>query len=72
MARILVGVSGGISAYKSLELARLATKEGHAVRVLMTRTAQRFIGAASFKRVEIQPMLLAVLTYSALSPARPH
>ena len=29
MARILLGVSGGISAYKSLELARLATKEGH-------------------------------------------
>ena len=36
MARILLGVSGGIAAYKSLELARLATKEGHAVRVLMT------------------------------------
>ena len=41
MARILLGVSGGIAAYKSLELARLATKEGHAVRVLMTPTAQR-------------------------------
>ena len=36
MARILLGVSGGIAAYKALELARLATKEGHAVRVLMT------------------------------------
>ena len=44
MARILLGVSGGISAYKSLELARLATREGHAVRVLMTPTAERLAG----------------------------
>ena len=36
MARILLGVSGGIAAYKALELARLATKAGHGVRVLMT------------------------------------
>ena len=40
MARILLGVSGGIAAYKALELARLATKEGHAVRVLMTPAAE--------------------------------
>ena len=33
MARILLGVSGGIAAYKSLELARLATLAGHGVRV---------------------------------------
>ena len=31
MARILLGVSGGIAAYKALELARLATREGHGV-----------------------------------------
>ena len=41
-------MSGGIAAYKALELARLATKAGHGVRVLMTPTAQRFVGAASF------------------------
>ncbi|MGA9370897.1 MAG: bifunctional phosphopantothenoylcysteine decarboxylase/phosphopantothenate--cysteine ligase CoaBC [Solirubrobacterales bacterium] len=57
MARILVGVSGGIAAYKSLELARLATKEGHAVRVLMTPAAQRFIGAASFEGIVGAPVL---------------
>ena len=34
MARILLGVSGGIAAYKSLELVRLATAAGHAVRVV--------------------------------------
>src|SRR5881227_1262137 len=57
MARILLGVSGGISAYKSLELARLATKEGHAVRVLMTPAAQRFIGTASFEGIVGAPVL---------------
>ena len=46
MARILLGVSGGIAAYKSLELARLATVAGHGVRVLMTESATRFVGAA--------------------------
>jgi len=44
MARILLGVSGGIAAYKALELARLATLAGHGVRVLMTETATRFVG----------------------------
>src|SRR4051794_36555671 len=57
MARILLGVSGGISAYKSLELARLATKEGHAVRLLMAPTAQGFIGAASFQGIVGAPVL---------------
>src|ERR671937_649516 len=57
MARILLGVSGGIAAYKSLELARLATKEGHAVRVLMTPTAEKFIGAASFEGIVGAPVL---------------
>ena len=51
MARILLGVSGGIAAYKALELARLATREGHAVRVLMTPAAERFIGPASFEGI---------------------
>jgi phosphopantothenoylcysteine decarboxylase / phosphopantothenate---cysteine ligase len=51
MARILLGVSGGIAAYKALELARLATKAGHGVRVLMTPTAKRFVGPASFEAI---------------------
>jgi phosphopantothenoylcysteine decarboxylase/phosphopantothenate--cysteine ligase len=57
MARILLGVSGGIAAYKALELARLATKEGHAVRVLMTPAAHRFVGAASFEGIVGAPVL---------------
>ena len=57
MARILLGVSGGIAAYKALELARLATREGHAVRVLMTPTAERFVGSASFEGIVGAPVL---------------
>lgn len=48
MARILLGVSGGIAAYKALELVRLATGAGHAVRVVQTQNSRRFVGAASF------------------------
>ena len=51
MARLLLGVSGGIAAYKALEFARLATLAGHGVRVLMTENAQRFVGAASFEGI---------------------
>jgi phosphopantothenoylcysteine decarboxylase/phosphopantothenate--cysteine ligase len=57
MARILLGVSGGIAAYKALELARLATKAGHGVRVVMTPAAQRFVGAASFEGIVGAPVL---------------
>ncbi len=59
MARILLGVSGGIAAYKSLELARLATLAGHGVRVLMTETATRFVGAASFEGIVGAPVLIS-------------
>jgi phosphopantothenoylcysteine decarboxylase/phosphopantothenate--cysteine ligase len=57
MARILLGVSGGIAAYKALELARLATLAGHGVRVLMTETATRFVGSASFEGIVGAPVL---------------
>jgi phosphopantothenoylcysteine decarboxylase/phosphopantothenate--cysteine ligase len=59
MARVLLGVSGGIAAYKSLELARLATLAGHGVRVLMTETATRFVGAASFEAIVGAPVLIS-------------
>jgi phosphopantothenoylcysteine decarboxylase/phosphopantothenate--cysteine ligase len=57
MARILLGVSGGIAAYKALEVARLATLAGHGVRVLMTDSATRFVGAASFEGIVGAPVL---------------
>jgi phosphopantothenoylcysteine decarboxylase / phosphopantothenate---cysteine ligase len=58
MARILLGVSGGIAAYKALELARLATRAGPGVRVVMTPAAQRFVGAASFEGIVGAPVLV--------------
>src|SRR3954470_23513279 len=58
MARILLGVSGGIAAYKALELVRLATGAGHAVRVLQTPRAQDFVGAASFAALTGAPVLV--------------
>jgi phosphopantothenoylcysteine decarboxylase/phosphopantothenate--cysteine ligase len=57
MARILLGVTGGIAAYKALELTRLAIRAGHAVRVLQTPSAQRFVGAASFAGITGAPVL---------------
>ena len=54
---MLLGVSGGVAAYKALELVRLATKAGHAVRVVQTPTSQRFVGAASFAALSGAPVL---------------
>jgi phosphopantothenoylcysteine decarboxylase / phosphopantothenate---cysteine ligase len=57
LGRVLLGISGGVAAYKALELVRLATKAGHAVRVVQTRTSQRFVGAASFAALTGAPVL---------------
>jgi phosphopantothenoylcysteine decarboxylase/phosphopantothenate--cysteine ligase len=59
MARILLGVSGGIAAYKALELVRLATAAGHALRVIQTPASRRFIGPASFAALTGAPVLVS-------------
>jgi phosphopantothenoylcysteine decarboxylase / phosphopantothenate---cysteine ligase len=59
MARILLGVSGGIAAYKALELVRLATAGGHVVRVVQTPASQRFVGRASFAALTGAPVLVS-------------
>ena len=58
MARILLGVTGGIAAYKALEFARLAIKAGHALRVIQTEASTRFIGTQSFSGITGAPVLL--------------
>jgi phosphopantothenoylcysteine decarboxylase/phosphopantothenate--cysteine ligase len=58
VARILVGVSGGISAYKAVELVRLATKAGHSVRVVQTPTSLKFVGSATFEGITGAPVLI--------------
>src|SRR4029078_10889364 len=45
---ILVGVSGGVAAYKSCELVRLLVKAGREVQVVMTPAAERFVGPTTF------------------------
>jgi phosphopantothenoylcysteine decarboxylase/phosphopantothenate--cysteine ligase len=46
--KIILGVGGGIAAYKSAELARLLIEEGHQVQAVMTRAAQEFIRPLTF------------------------
>src|SRR3954454_3522100 len=58
MARILLGVSGGISAYKAVELTRLAVKAGHSVRVLQTERSLEFVGRATFEGMTGAPVLV--------------
>src|SRR5436305_12914404 len=48
MARVLVGVTGGIAAYKACELVRLLVRGGHEVVPLVTRGAERFVRAETF------------------------
>jgi phosphopantothenoylcysteine decarboxylase / phosphopantothenate---cysteine ligase len=48
MARVLVGVTGGIAAYKACELVRLLVKGGHEVVPLVTLGAERFVSAETF------------------------
>ena len=58
MARILLGVSGGIAAYKAVELVRLATGAGHSVRVVQTPASLQFVGRATFEGVTGAPVLV--------------
>jgi len=58
LARILLGVSGGIAAYKAVELVRLATAAGHSVRVVQTRASLNFVGRATFEGVTGAPVLV--------------
>ena len=54
--RILLGVSGGIAAYKAVLLLRLLREQGHAVRVIPTAAALRFVGAPTFEALSGEPV----------------
>ncbi|MGB6144553.1 MAG: flavoprotein, partial [Rhodanobacter sp.] len=54
--RILLGVTGGIAAYKSCELVRRLREQGAEVRVVMTAGAEHFVGAATFQALSGQPV----------------
>ncbi len=59
--RILLGITGGIAAYKAADLARLLTRRGHQVRCILTEAGARFI----------TPLTLASLTGETVSGANP-
>lgn len=54
--RIVLGVTGGVAAYKACELARLLGKAGAAVDVVMTEAATRFVGPLSFQALTGRPV----------------
>jgi phosphopantothenoylcysteine decarboxylase/phosphopantothenate--cysteine ligase len=71
MARLLLGVSGGIAAYKALETTRLAIKAGHAVRVIQTESSLRFVGPDSFAGITGAPALVCAADPDPLLGAFP-
>lgn len=54
--RILLGVTGGIAAYKAVLLLRLLREQGHAVRVIPTSAALEFVGAPTFEALSGEPV----------------
>ena len=54
--RIIVGVAGGIAAYKACSVVRQLTEAGHDVRVVPTEAALRFVGAATFEALSGHPV----------------
>ncbi|MGN8025515.1 bifunctional phosphopantothenoylcysteine decarboxylase/phosphopantothenate--cysteine ligase CoaBC [Microbacterium sp. 22242] len=57
---IVVGVSGGIAAYKSVQLVRLLIKAGHDVTVVLTEDALRFVGAPTWEAISRNPVTTSV------------
>ncbi|MGH3727024.1 MAG: bifunctional phosphopantothenoylcysteine decarboxylase/phosphopantothenate--cysteine ligase CoaBC [Mycobacterium sp.] len=55
MSRIIVGVGGGIAAYKACTVVRQLTEAGHSVRVIPTESALQFVGAATFEALSGEP-----------------
>ena len=57
MALVGLGVTGGIGAYKAVELTRLLQKRGHDVQAVMTRAARRFVGPLTFEAITRRPVI---------------
>src|SRR5271154_4791153 len=58
--RVVVGVAGGIAAYKAATVVRQLTEAGHSVRVIPTESALRFVGAATFEALSGEPVQTGV------------
>lgn len=57
MSLVCLGVSGGIGAYKAVEVARLLQKRGHEVQAVMTRSARKFVGPLTFEAITHRPVI---------------
>ncbi len=69
-ARVALLIAGGIAAYKIVDMASALTQAGAEVRVAMTASATRFVGAASFQGVTGKPVLTGL--WSGDGPPEPH
>ncbi len=58
--RVTLGVCGSIAAYKAAHVARLLLKEGAEVRVVLTASAERFVGAATFSGLTGRPVMTSM------------
>ncbi|MFQ5914611.1 MAG: bifunctional phosphopantothenoylcysteine decarboxylase/phosphopantothenate--cysteine ligase CoaBC [Nitrospinota bacterium] len=66
--RIVLGVTGGIAAYKAVEVLRLLVKEGAQVRVIMTRNATEFVDPLTFHTLSGRPVLTELFPHPPLEP----
>ena len=57
MSLIALGVTGGIGAYKAVEVARGLQKRGHDIAAVMTRSARRFVGEVTFEAITRRPVI---------------
>jgi phosphopantothenoylcysteine decarboxylase / phosphopantothenate---cysteine ligase len=71
MARILIGVTGGIAAYKAVQTARLLIGAGHTVRVIQTPNSRRFVGQPTFAGITGAPVLSSEFEDDPLRGAYP-
>jgi phosphopantothenoylcysteine decarboxylase / phosphopantothenate---cysteine ligase len=65
MARIALGITGGIGAYKAVEVARGLQKRGHDVVAVMTRNARRFVGPLTLEAITRHPVVTSQWTAGA-------
>ena len=65
MSRVLLGVSGGIAAYKACELVRQLAQRGHEVRIVATPHALEFVSALTLQTLSGAPVRHELLAASA-------
>jgi phosphopantothenoylcysteine decarboxylase/phosphopantothenate--cysteine ligase len=65
---ILVGVTGGVAAYKTVYLVRRLLEQGATVRVMMTDSARKFVGPQTFAAIAGEPVFTALFGEDSVSP----